>query len=401
MREYRTGYIAAPCGADRLRKPSYVATRVDIAVRPVATRTGEAMPRPFSNFPAHRARLARIGGVDIDNSETGSLRLVGHKVLQLPKGPTVQSSSDALTGPNTLPDMRQVFHANLAGSRGQGLGNDGFTGLVVDVFHMPLLAPGDNLEFALGGAATVGLETTAMGKVNIALVSQLVATPDPASAGRGEIVFPDINPQNATARDGRDLRETEDEVEIPDSLTDNEPRFLGRATGKQVALVPASGKGDLDTTRQGEQRQGTRPNRVGPLVEIDRRRIKRHSGNGFVFRKALVFLKRFIGVGHPVNRLTDHLTTERRELFSNRVIGQMVQRDTVPTTMFLHQRNHSRAGVSKRSRQISQGRRLLRCRQKFQRYGTLVHIGTISQPETKDQPSSYLPGLKARVSRRH
>ena len=359
------------------------------------------MLHPFSNFPAHRARLARVGGVDIDNSETSPLRLVGHKVLQLPKGPTVQSRSDALTGLNTLPDMRQVFHANLAGSRGQGLGNNGFTDLVVDVFHMPLLTPGDSFEFALGGAATVGLETTAMGKVNIALVSQLVATPDLASAGRGEIIFPDINPKNATARDGGDFREVKDEIEIPDSLADNESRFLGRTTSKQVALMSASGKNDLDTTRQGEQRQGARPNRVGALIKIDRSRTKSQTRNRAVFRDTFVGLKRFVGVGHPVNRLTDHLTTERRELFSNLIIGQMVQRDTVPTTMFLHQRDHSRAGLSKRNRQISQGRRLLWCRQKLQRYGTLVHIGIISQPETKDKPSPYLPGLKAGVSRRH
>lgn len=401
MREYRTGYIAAPCGADRLRKPSYVTTRVDITVRPVATRTGEAMLHPFSNFPAHRARLARVGGVDIDNSETGPLRLVGHKVLQLPKGPTVQSRSDALTGLNTLPNMRQVFHANLAGSRGQSLGNNGFTDLVVNVFHMPLLTPGDSFEFALGGAATVGLETTAMGKVNITLVSQLVATPDLASAGRGEIVFPDINPQNATARDGGNFREIEDEIEIPDSLTDNESRFRGRTTSKQVALMSASGKNDLDTTRQGEQRQGARPNRVSALIKIDRNRTKSQSRNRPVFRNTFVGLKRFVGVGHPVNRLTDHLTTERRELFSNLVIGQMVQCDTVPTTMFLHQRDYSRAGLSKRSRQISQGRRLLWCRQKLQRYGTLGHIGYISHLDTKDKPSPYLPGLKAGVSRRH
>ena len=47
MREYRTSY-AAPCDADRLRKPGYVATRIDIAVRQVPTRTDKAMLRPFS-----------------------------------------------------------------------------------------------------------------------------------------------------------------------------------------------------------------------------------------------------------------------------------------------------------------------------------------------------------------
>ena len=401
MREYRTGYIAAPCGADRLRKPSYVATRVDIAVRQVSTGTGEAMPHPFSERPADRACLARVGGVDIHHGQARPLRLVGDEVLQLPKGPTVQPRSDAFTGLNMLPDMRQVFHANLAGSRGQGLGNNGFTDLVVDVSHMPLLTPGDSFEFALGGATIIGLETTAMGKVNIALVAQLIATPDLASAGRGEIIFPDINPQNATARDGGDFRQIEDEIEIPNSLADNEPRFLGGAIGKQVALMSASGKNDLNTTRQGEQRQGVRPNRVSALIKIDRSWTKSQTRNRAVFRDTFIGLKSFVGVGHPVNRLTDHLTTERRELFSNRVIGQMVQRDTVPTTMFLHQRDHSRAGLSKRNRQISQGRRLLWCRQKLQRYGTLVHIGYISHLETKDKPSPYLPGLKAGVSRRH
>ena len=400
MREYRTSY-AAPCDADRLRKPGYVAARIDVAVRQVPTRTDKAMLRPFSEHPAERACLARIGGVDVNHGEPKGLGFVGHKVLQLPEGPTMQPRPDPLTGLDVLPDMGQVLHADLGGSRGHGFRNNGFADLVVHMFDMPTLPTGDSLELALGSAATVGLETTAMGKVNVALVPQLTATPDLASAGSGEIVLPDINPQDAPARNRGGIREIENEVEIPDSLTDYEPGFLRRTRGQQITLMLATHEGNLDTSGQGEQRQNIISDRVGPFVEIDRRGAKSQGRNRPILRDALVGLERLVSIRNPVDRLAHHLATERRELLTDRVIGQVMECDPIPAAMFLRQRHDCAASLGIGIRKHSQRRDLLGRGHQLKRYCSF-HIGQVTLSKGQQStPPPYLPGLNAGVSRRH
>jgi len=132
------------------------------------------MPLPFSDFPAHRACSTRVGGVDVDHAQTSGFGLVFDEALQLPEGPAMQSCPDTLPSLDTGADVGQVFHADFAGSGTDGFCDDGFAGFVVDVLDMLLLAPGDSPQFALCSAATVGLETTTMGKVDVAVMPQLV-----------------------------------------------------------------------------------------------------------------------------------------------------------------------------------------------------------------------------------
>ena len=91
------------------------------------------MPLPFSDFPAHRACLTRVGGVDVDHAQTSGFGLVFDEALQLPEGPAMQSCPDTLTSLDTGADVGQVFHADFAGSGTDGFCDDGFAGFVVDV----------------------------------------------------------------------------------------------------------------------------------------------------------------------------------------------------------------------------------------------------------------------------
>ena len=91
---------------------------------------------PFSDGPAYRARLAGISRVDIQHGQPGALRLVGHKVLQLTKGPAMQACPDALSGLDAVADMRQVFHADFTGPRTDSFCHDGLADFVIDMLDV-------------------------------------------------------------------------------------------------------------------------------------------------------------------------------------------------------------------------------------------------------------------------
>lgn len=143
MREYRTSY-SVPCGADRLRKPGHIARRVHVGVPPCSARTGKTMFLPFSYFPANRASLARIGGVDENHVNPSRRGLVGKKVLKRSECPAMPPRSNPLSSLDVGSDVSQVFHANFAGMDADGLRDHGLAGFVVHVFHMQALAPGDS-----------------------------------------------------------------------------------------------------------------------------------------------------------------------------------------------------------------------------------------------------------------
>ena len=377
MREFRTIY-RAPCRADRPGKISYVDGRVNVRVPLVSAQTGEAMLDPFSDGSAYRACLAGIGGVDIHHGQAGALRLVGDKVLQLAKGPAMQPRPDPLAGLDVGADMGQVFHADLAGAGTDGFGDDGLADCVVDRFDMPLLAPGDSAQLTSGCATAVGLETTAMGKVLIALMPELSAAEYLASAGSAKIILAHIDPENAAAN-RRGTRQIENEIEIPNTFSDNEPGFFRQALGEQLKLMLAAYERNNFPPARSEQGNPAAPDRVSALVEIDRRGPECQNRNRLVLVDALAGFQSAVSVSDAMDRLTRHLTAQSRKLFAHRVIDQVVQGDTVPATMFNDCRNDGVAGAGKIQCQCGKRRRLIGCCQQFQGCGAMDHMGSVLQ----------------------
>ena len=245
------------------------------------------------------------------------------------------------------------------------------------------------MQLAFGCAATVGLKSPAVGKVFIAVVPQLSATPDLASAGCSEIFFAHVHPTNTAASNGRRIGQIEKDVEVPDALEDDQLRFLRNAVVEQVALMLASGERNLDAPIKREQGEYVALNRVGAFVEVDGRLIELDYGNWLVLGDAVVGLERFVGVGHAVNRLANHLATQRREQCSNRVIGKVVQGNAIPAAVLNGARSYGVTRLRKCFRQNRQCRRMIRACQKLHGYGTF-HIGHFKPTETAMQPQNRL-----------
>ncbi|OFZ69079.1 MAG: hypothetical protein A2V79_11705 [Betaproteobacteria bacterium RBG_16_56_24] len=363
------------------------------------------MLHPLSKFPAHRARLAGVRRVNVNHGQPSTLRFVSNKVLELPESPAMQSRSDALSGLDVGPDVRQVFHADFTRAGTDSLCNDGLAGFVVRMFHMPLFTTGDSAELAFSSPATVGLETTTMGKVDVPVMLEFSTAPDLASTGSCEVILTNITPHHATTGNRSDIGKIEGEIEIPDALADDQFGFFGCATSKQVALMLATNKRNLGTPCEGEQRKRVALDRVGALVEVDGRGLEGNRRNRLVFGDAFVGLERLVSIGHTMDSLAHHLATKRRKLFAHRVIGQVVQSYPVPAAMLDSKRNDGVAGLSIGIGKRRQCQRLFGRSNQLERYRSSYHIGEnmrYSKESQEQQPSVAhlsLLGLKAGVSR--
>jgi len=398
MREFKGWFTGSPRQADRQGEPGNIPGRINVRVQPSSTLTGEAMPLPFSDGPASRAGLARVRRINKHNTKPSSFGLVGNEVLQLPKGPSMQPRPDALSGLDVGADVGQVFHADFTAAGADCFGNNGLAGFVVDMFDVPLFFAGDSAELAFSSPATVGLETAAVGKVDVPVMPEFPAPEHLACAGSGEVILANIKAEHP-AGNWRRIGKIEDEIEIPDALEDNQLGFFGRTTGKQVALMLAADERNLDAPVEGEQREHIAFDRVGALVEVDRRWSKTDGRNRLVLGNALVGLERLVGIGHAVHGLAHHLAAKRRQEFAHRIVSQMVQRHTVPAAMLDGERNYGVAGTGEGVRKSSQRSRLFSSRNKFEGYRAF-HIGNMirSSYTNNNRRRTFLPGIHAGVS---
>ena len=404
MREFEGRVTDAPCRTGRSGKLGNVARRINVGVQPCSAQASKTMFYSLSKFPAHATSLRRVSGVDVNHGQSSTVSLVGNKVLELAEGPPMQPRPDPLPCPDVGADVGQIFHANFTRIGTDGFCNDGLASFVVDVFHMPLLTTGDSAELAFSSPATVGLETTTMGKVDVPVMPEFSAAPDLAGTGGCEVVLTHVKPENTTTGNGSDIGKVEDKVEIPNALADDQLGFFGCATGKQVALVLATDKRNLGAPVEGEQRERITLDRVGTFVEVDRCGVELNGRNRFVLDDAFVGLERLVGISNTVNRLANHLTTKRGKLFAHGVVGQVMQSYAVPAAMLNGKRNDGVAGSGIGIGKRSQCRRLFGRRNQLERYRSHRHIGNNTTAETEMQLQNRLPTspcLKAGVSRRH
>ena len=396
MREFRTGYFAAPHRADRSGEPGNVCGGIHVAVRQVSTWTDEAMLHPLSKLPTHATSLRCVSGVDVDHVQPSAFGLVGNKVLKLPEGPAMQTRPDPLSGLDVGADVGQVFHPKFTCSGTNSFCDDGLAGFMVHVLDMPLLTTGDSTELTSSSSTTVGLETTAMGKVNVPVMPEFSAAPDLASAGDCEVILAYVNPESATARNRDGIGKIKGEIEVPIALADDQLGFFRCTTGKQVTLVLTADELNLGSPSKSEQRERVALDRVGALIEVDRGCLEGDSRDRFVLGDALVGLVRLVGIGNTVNGLANHLTTKCRKLLAHRVIGQVVQRHPVPATMLDGERHDGIASFGIGVRKRGQRTHLLGCANQLEGYRSRYHIGQYRLPFKESQGHFFPPHPKGR-----
>lgn len=328
------------------------------------------MSVPASNLSADAARLGRVGRIDEHRFDSNVLRLVDNEVLQLPERPTMEPSLDALSCLDVGADMSQVFELYRGCSDLDGLCNDGLADFVVDVLDVATFAPGDSLEFALCGAATVGLKSFPTGKVHVTLVPQFAATEYLSGACDGEVVFANVNSHCFATFFWRNGWQFDKGVQIPSAIALDEYGFLEFPLIDDVSLPLAHLDVNDDPARQRVERSLLALDPMSPAVIVDGRWLECDCLNVF----ALAWLDDLICVGNPAHSLAHHLAAEFRHGRASLVVSKMMQGNAIPTAVGDDDWHQRIARFGEGGRQIREGDCLSSIRGQLERYGLPDHI---------------------------
>ena len=326
-----------------------------------------------STLTTHRAILRRIGRVDILNRHPDRLGLVRDKRLQFRKCPSVQTGTDAFPGTYPFADVGQGLHRHSGRPNSNGFLDDGFADFVIDLSCMALFPTRESGQSLFCGLAPVGLKTTSECKMTITLVTELTTTKQLTRRCGRQDVFAHIDTQHPPIRiNGRMIRQVKNKVQIPLLAPVDQFRFFGHAFDKVRTLKVANLCRDMDAPRHREQRNARRRKAVRAFVVVNAsRRLECDRWN----RLRSFHLQGTERITHRLNSVTHHLRPQRRN-GPNGIVGQVMQRHSIPAPMLYGGWHDQITRLSKRLLHRAQGIGLFWCRNKFKGNGSF-HIGNI------------------------
>src|SRR5881275_1980088 len=220
-----------------LANPGKIPTCIQVSVRPETTGTLETVLAPRTQLPAGRTGLAAVGRIDIHDGDPNGTGLVLDEALQLPERPAVQPCAHAPTCPKAIADVREVLHHDRGRANASGFLENRLARFVIDVFDAPPFLAGDLPESLNRTLAAVGLQATTQSQMLITPMAQCLSAPDPARAGSGESIFPDIHTHHGAGCHPFAVGRLDGEIEKPLPCAKHQFRFLRQAARQDLALV--------------------------------------------------------------------------------------------------------------------------------------------------------------------
>src|SRR6266699_4189400 len=258
-----------------LANPGKIPTGIQVSVRPETTGTLETMLEPCTQLPAGRTGLAAVGRIDMHDRDPNGTGLVLDEALQLPERPAVEPCAHAPAGPKAIADVREILHYDGSRADASGFLENRLARFVIDVFDMPLLLAGDLPESLNRTLAVVGLEATTQGQMLITPMAQCLSAPNPARAGGGESIFPDIHAHHGPGCHPFAVGRLNGEIEKPLPCATHQFRFLRQAARQDLSLVIPEDHRHPNTSLQGVERDRLALERIGAVVEMDAGAVKR------------------------------------------------------------------------------------------------------------------------------
>ena len=301
---------------------------------------------------AYGAGLGGVGRVDVFHPDSGRLRFVLDKALELRPGPPVQARAHAFSGFDPFAQVCQGLKDNHMGSAPYRFRDKRLADFVVDVGNVPGFSAGDFLQKLLRAFGAVALKSATKIQKAVAFVPEFSAAIQLPAAGGGKIVLSHVHAQGFSLGHGRGIREIEDKVEEPALALTHELGFFRDAAFKIRGLKGPGPERDMHASLKGKERQGVSTKTVRAFVEMDRR-------TGAELDKRPLFLsqlrsvgkERCIGLGDLMHGIAGHLGTQLRRGLSDRIVGGVVQFDSVRDLVLGRQGNSQTAGGGKRGLQ--------------------------------------------------
>src|SRR6266853_1512309 len=342
-----------------LANPGKIPTGIQVSVRPETTGTLETMLEPCTQLPAGRTGLARVGWIDVHDADPHGTGLVLDEALQLPERPAMEPCAHASTCPKAIADVREVLHHDRGGPNASGFLENRLARFVVDVFDTPPLLAGDFPEFLNRTLAAVGLEATTQGQMLITPMAQCLSAPNPARAGGGESIFPDIHTHHGAGCHRFTVGRLNGEIEKPSPCAKHQFRFLRQTARQDLALVIPEDHRHPHAFLQRVERDRLALECVGAVVEMDAGAVKRQGWDRRILGDASQSSLRAIRLAHREDGVARHLRAQKR-LLPQGSVTELMQGDPIPTARGLHQRYQPIAGLGVGGAQRTQSGGLLR-----------------------------------------
>src|SRR6266853_4829473 len=294
-----------------LANPGKIPTCIQVSVRPETTGALETMLEPCPQLRAGGTSLARVGRIDVHDGDPNGTGLVLDKALQLPECPAVQPCAHAPTGTEAIADVREVLHHDRGRANASGFLENRLARFVVDVFDTPPFLAGDLPESLSRTLAAVGLEATTQGQMLITPMAQCLSAPDPACAGGGESIFPDIHAQHGTGCHRFAVGRRNGEIEKPLASAKHQFRFPRQAARQNPALVIPEAHRHRHASLQGVERDRLALERIGAVVKMDAGGVERQGWDRRVLGDASQSSLRAIRLAHREDSVARHLRAQR------------------------------------------------------------------------------------------
>src|SRR5438874_69850 len=342
-----------------LANPGKIPTCIQVSVRPETTGTLETMLAPCTQLPAGRTGLAAVGRIDIHDGDPNGTGLVLDEALQLPERPAVQPCAHAPTCPKAIADVREVLHHDRGRANASGFLENRLARFVIDVFDAPPFLAGDLPESLNRTLAAVGLQATTQSQMLITPMAQCLSAPDPARAGGGESIFPDIHAHHGAGCHRFAVSRLDDEIEKPASSAKQQFGFFRQTARQDLSLVISEDHRHQQASLQGVERDRLALERIGAMVEMDAGAVKRQRRNRRVLGYTSQSSLRTIRLAHREDRVARQLRAQGG-LLPQASVPELMQGDPIPTARGLHQRYEPIAGLSVGRPQCTQSGDLLR-----------------------------------------
>lgn len=383
-------------------KACNVLTCIEVSVGKPATKwTREAMFGTDAFIAANGTSLRRVRRIDVHHTQPGGLGLVLHKRLELRPGPAMQARTHTLARLDALTDVGQVLHRNCGASVVHRFRDNGFTDFVIHVRNVPGFSAGDFLQKLLCAFGAVALKTSAKIQKFIAVMTEFSASEQFSAARGGKVVLSHVQTENVTLPGLGNIGEIKNKIEKPAVALADKLGFFGKAERQIFPLEISGVERNQNTPGQGEQGKGTVTQAVGAFVKMDRRPEAKLDQRPVLFLEFWpVGQKCFIRFGYLMHGIASHLGTKRRRSLSNRVVGGMVQFDSVEYFSLNGNRNNQVAGCRESRLKPVKLASLFQRQFQFQTHRAF-HAVFVSHDQGKiKKEARFLPGMNAEVSAR-
>lgn len=349
--------------------PGKVPTCIQVGVRPETTGTCEKLSGPYTQRPAVRARLTRIGRSNICDGNPSISGLISYERLKLGERPAVQHRARAPSASNAVPDMGQVFQDDSRGTALQGFSHHRPAGFVIDMSSASFFSAGDLPELLSCALAAVGLKTTSKRQVLITPMAQSLTAPELPRAGGGKVNFPDIHTHDLIGWRELDVSDFNADVEVPRAFAAHEISLLRETPDDDLTLMGSANQWNGDTPPKRIERDELPSECVGTFVEMHTGWSEVQGGHRPPFRNAPKSLLCSICLTYGEYGVATHLGSELRS-HAQQPIPNAVQVHAIPTPMLSYERHESIARIGVRRLQLRQGRGVRRSDAQLDRRGT-------------------------------